>query len=397
MRKKYSIIYISHIPQNEKIQWTLNTAKHLTKFAKVVHFAITDKPITFRQIPKPKNLGKIAKSLFSLLNEDFTNWTFFEIFPFKRFKFIKKLNYDFNLFLLKLFLEKNKKIIVITCSPFIEAEKFIEKIKPDLTIGDCVDGWTKKQAILTSKFTDCVLTNAESSFNLQKKYSKKVYPVPGGYFSKKLIKNINTKNFTDGESKTILFDGVICWRINPDLILFLVNKLKDFKFIFVGPELFDYDLENKGKRQRMLNKYTLKKWRILKNKPNFQFIEITNQEDIPSLNIKVNVGITPADVRHPLNRHAHPIKIYHYFSMGIPVVSTKIPSILKYRSKYVKFAENRKQFLELIKKLATKKVSPKERRKMFLLAQKQTYEEKAKAIKKIIDEETNSSISPTFF
>ena len=386
MKKDYNIIYLWPIPQDERINFGTNTAKHVSKYAKVIYIDILNKPIPFRKLYTPQNMRKIIKSLHSTWSKDFAQWIFFEIVPFKRLKFIEQLNKDLNVFLIKLSLNKEKKLVVIACYPVEESRSLIEKFKPNLAIGDCIDIWPEKDAKLIRKYTDCVLTNAAPLYENQKKYGK-TYLVPAGYFSKKTIKALNEKDSTKGVLKTVLFIGTITARINCKLLLWLVDKLSEFKFIFVGPELFDYNLGNKPESFIRADEIAIKQWKILQSKQNVEYKEAKNQEELPSLNIKANLGIITADPNIPFNQYCHPHKIYHYLSMGLPVVSTKIRSIQKYKSKYVQFADNKEEFSKLIKKLSTIKISKKQREKMISIAMRHTYEEKAKSIKEIIDNE----------
>ena len=386
MEKKYSVVYISLIPQEQRVNVGVNTAEHLSKYAKVIHFAITDEPIPFRKLFFPQNTLKVLKSLYSTWRDDFSDWIFFEPCPFKRVKSIEKLNYELNILLIKLFLKKDRKLVVITRAPTPEARNFIKNIKPDLAIGDCIDIWSKKDSMRMRGCTDYVLTNAIPLYENQKRYGR-THLIPAGYFSKKTIEALRKIDFTKGTSKTVLFIGTITWRINGQRLLRLADEMDDLKFVFVGTELFDYNLENKAESFKKRDEITQKQWKTLQIKPNVECVEMVNQEVLPSLDIKANIGIITADPEIPFNKYSHPLKIYHYFSMGLPVVSTKIKSILQYRSKFVQFADNDEQFRTLIRKLSTVRIPKREREKMVRLAKKHTYEEKAKSIMEIIDKE----------
>jgi hypothetical protein len=63
---------------------------------------------------------------------------------------------------------------------------------------------------------------------------------------------------------------------------------------------------------------------------------------------------------------------------------------MKYKSKYIQCAINDENFLDLLKNLINVKIPPKQKKKFFSLAEKQSYQEKIKKIIQIIDNNLKS-------
>lgn len=383
--KKYNLICITHLPPEKRISISFKTATKFSRYAKVIYFSELEESVVFRKLFISTNVLKILKSLYFAWRRDFSNWFFFEIIPFNRFEFIRNINYYINVYLLKLLLKK-KKLVVVSSYPSNQTANFIKKIKPDLAFGDCMDLWGKRESLYFREYFKGVFTNSKPLYEHQNRYGR-TYFVPAGYLSKKTIVALGKKRFAQKGSKTVLYIGLISWRINCDLFFSLVNKLQNYKFVFVGSELFDYNLENKGRKRQRSNEFAKKSWLVIKNLPNVEFIEMADFACLPDLNIRAGVGIIPTDPYEIANKYCHPIKTYYYQAMGLPVVSTQIPSIKQYGSKYFQFANTPKELAEHIRKLTRLHIPEGERKKMTASALHHSYESKVKSINEVIIEE----------
>lgn len=372
------VIYISNMLQNEKLHWQIETAKRLSKYTKVVHISSKDEPIKLKDIVWKGQIWRVAKTLISLKNNNFTSWVFFELIPLNRFRQIKLLNYKINFLLLQLLLAK--KIVVITSSSENIVKRIINNLNPCLVIGESFDVFSLKGIREMARISDCLISSSPEVLRLQKKYFDCAFQLSTGYFSHKFIKALSRKGYSR-PLKKILCIATITWRTNFDLLFHLAKKLKDSQLIIIGPELFDFYVDQYWENQ---NKKAKEKWLKLKKLKNVKHISIVRQEDLLAIKEKFGVGIIPYNTQYMFNRHCHPIKLYHYFAMGIPVVSTKIKSILHYKSKYLLFAEKPQAFTAAVKKLSSVKLSPRERSRFLAIAKEHTYENKAKELKNII-------------
>jgi len=382
--QKIAIIYVSPISQNKNINWSLNTAKSFSSFSKVVQFSVTDKSLSWKSFfTDPFHFITLLVDNFSLLTQDFVHWTFFDLFPLERFKTIKRINFNFNLRIIKYILKLSRRqIILITTSPTNISENIYNIIEPKLTIGDCIDIWSPENSRIISSFADCLITNAQNLKNELKKYHSRVFQIGAGYFPLNIIRKIYQKNYYERSSKTILYIGNITWRVNLKLINYLLKELPDYKMIMIGRESF----ENLGYEEwwNKLNEETKIRWQKLKNNPNLVFIEMFELQDLFRKNIKASVGIVPLDINFDLNKYTIPIKSYFYFLMGIPIVSTRAEGLYNCGFSKIYFADNYQQFVNLVKKAEKVQVSQKEKTKMFNFVRQQTFEKKAQDVKRII-------------
>ena len=237
---------------------------------------------------------------------------------------------------------------------------------------------------MISKITDFTLAN---SFLLEKeqKIYNKTHRVSPGYFSIKNILDLK-KNYTYEEDK-IIFIGTIDWRMDFDLLEYVIDELSDKTFLFYYKEVFDSFQSQK--KIKSLNKIGLSKWKKIKSKKNVNLIEVSNQDELAKQKIHGSLGIMPYYMNDIFNKYCHPIKFYNYFALGIPIVSVKIPNILHYQSEYVKFVDNKKEFAKEVRRLLNKKVSKKNSKWMYKQALDQTFERKTKQIEELVGKNLN--------
>jgi len=86
---------------------------------------------------------------------------------------------------------------------------------------------------------------------------------------------------------------------------------------------------------------------------NIYFLGKRHYCDLPRYLRQFDVGIIPFKIT-PLTLSTDPVKLYEYFAAGIPVVSTELPEIFKYKPT-VAIATDRKEFSEQIRLALEKK------------------------------------------
>jgi glycosyltransferase involved in cell wall biosynthesis len=384
-----NIIYISAIPQNETNDFITNTAKCLSKDAKVIHFTMgweEAQSISFRQLFVLKYLHRVIQNIYALFFSNLTNWIFFEPLPLNRFQFIYLLNRRLNLMLIKSALRTRGKTIVILCRPSKEVKKVVEYIQPDLIVGDSWDIWPPKDIALSRAFLPITMTNLPILYKKYLSYYKNVYLISGGFYTTHTLQALYKTKFARANTKNILIIGTLSWRMNFTLLFELVKKMSDYTFTIVGVESLK---PIKGPEEwNRLNASAGKIWEQIKGMNNVTFIPIKNQTMIPLLHLKVSVGLITYDPDGRecfyLNKYCNPIKFYQYLALGIPVVSTKLRNLLPYQSRYIRFGDTIDELITQIKLAATLTVPQLTRIQMYKIAEVQTSETKAQEIQKII-------------
>jgi glycosyltransferase involved in cell wall biosynthesis len=389
--KKDTIIYISNVVQNKTNDNIINTSQSLLHKVRVIHFTFGYEPppiIPFKKLFSFRNLTIITSNIWSLFHNNFTNWIFFEPIPFKRFPRVRALNMAINLALMKSSLPKGSKTTVIICRPMEETKAVVEKIQPDIVLGDSWDVWSAEEIALSRTFPFSPMTMLENAYQKYKRIYKNAYFIPGGFFTNDTLGQFLKTHFRKVGKKSVLIIGTLCWRMNFPLLYTLMNMMKDYTFVYAGIESMDpsYGFPE----WQALNKQALPYWRLIQRMDNYVFYPIKNQKDIPSLPIQASVGIIPQDPYSDhcasLVKYCIPMKFFHYMALGMPTVSTRIPNLLRYQSAFVQFADNPRQFVRAIRKMTNTRLTEQEKETMTSIARHETCEKKAESILAIIND-----------
>lgn len=368
--------------QDERLHWQLNTARDLGDHLPTIHVSFIDESIKFTHFVRPSGWKTLFKQLVDIKKRTFTNWKIICFLPFdKRFDRIYRLNRVINLKLIK---------SVIPGECFFISPEFGESIvlaksvlKPKKMIGDVFDVFSTQQLQDIARVSDAVLVSTDRTAKLARKYSSKVYKVSAGYFSDKLLNSLHDKKFWS-KSKNILYIGTICWRSNFELLDYIAAQLTDYTVTVIGPDLFDYYVNNAWDQK---NVKAHRQWETLKKRKNVKYIPITEQNDLINIQEKFSVAVIPYDMNHMINRNCHPIKFYHYSAMGLPIVSGKVYALEKYASSHVSLVENANEFIPEIQRLAKKNMTSAMRERGLTTSITQSYETKTRQILDIIGQE----------
>jgi glycosyltransferase involved in cell wall biosynthesis len=95
--------------------------------------------------------------------------------------------------------------------------------------------------------------------------------------------------------------------------------MPNYSFVFIGP--VDYDV-NQDKITK--TKLGLDKLRKIKN---IYILGNKSKRQIPSYIRYLDFGLIPYDVGQDFNRYSFPMKLFEYFYMGKPVISTPLGSV----------------------------------------------------------------------
>ena len=143
----------------------------------------------------------------------------------------------------------------------------------------------------------------------------------------------------------VIYSGPAYPRIDQKLYEKVSNALPDVSFI-------SFSSENKCRTDG--NRHTVP-W--LEKRELFTFLE------------NCDVGFMPYDVSNPHNLHCVPLKLFEYFSLGLPVVSTDLLNIQRFQP-HVKIASNATECVTAIRKFLSQSQNPQAIEKRKEIAQR---------------------------
>jgi hypothetical protein len=353
--KNKLILIPFNFPKNWSADYITQTTNLLSKNNKVIAFlwedALSLKEILFKKINQ--------KSSFSYLQQEgnILYFTPIHFIPFRRFVFITNLNFLINIFIVKQIIKSKKlshypKILWLFYPSFWPLIKIFGKNW--LSLYDCADFFTstdKKEKekihqdeIKMLEMANKVFTNSYVLYKDKNKYRKEIYLVPQGFSfdNFKSPKKIPKNNSLLKLKKPIIgYIGGINHRIDYPLIKIVVKDNPDLTFLFIGPiqEDFIKDFE------KDLNE--------LKTIKNVHFLENQPREILASIINYFDVCLIPYNAKKEFNKLCYPMKIFEYFYIGKPTVSTLIEE-LKRLQPYVKIAKDAKEFSKEIKNFLKK-------------------------------------------
>lgn len=318
-------------------------------------------------------------------------FTPFHLIPFERFKSIYELNKKISVYLLILWVKLSfgfkKKIILWLFHPrevWLIKEFRLLLSNSFITIFDCVDyfakGSTHEKVHLSSlekKLVNEANVVTAISKNIQK-YLKKmrdnIHLVPQGFRIHDFQKPKKAKLKIPKELPVIGYVGGLNDRIDFSLLIPLVKNNPDWKFVFWGP------IQNeliKKKPEVRENIETLLSFR------NVLHGRSKNKREIPSVISHFDICIIPYDISQAFNKYSYPMKLFEYFYMGKPVVSTPILDLKRF-PKLVKIGKDERQWQRIISELLSKPWPKKRRERQRRLAQENSWEKKLEKVSKII-------------
>ncbi|MBP7700825.1 glycosyltransferase [Candidatus Woesebacteria bacterium] len=317
-----------------------------------------------------------------------------DLIPFKRIKLIGDINsiiYSVAIqLILKLKYPSAKNHLIWMFFP-----QLVQLIKVKLpfwkVIDDIVDFHTspnyqeqknltiQKQLLLLK--SDVITVN---SYILEKKFkiltNKPMTVVPQGFSYDKFENNQSKSKITLKNDKPLIgFIGQISQRLDFELLKELISQNEQWNFIFVGPKHHEPNI--------IVNKkhHFLKRFEELIKFENCMWFDSQPKDQIGSIIKQLDICVIPYDISYDFNRFCYPMKLFEYFYMKKPVISTPIEELKHTKFKnLIKIGDTAKEWEIHIKSLL-KKPWPKElQKKEQLLAIDNSWENKVEAISDII-------------
>lgn len=409
-KKRLKDIIPENFPENETVvipyndsfdvvcDYIFQTAKVLANKGDVVSLIALANPIS------------ILKHLFKKGQEKSKRQEFFDknnivvinpltLFPLRltKLKFIEKINKRLALIYTSLFIRKTNANYLWCFDPVdIELVRLTNKFAA--TIYDCVDYFStldleldkkiKKDETLLINSVDFFFVNSQALEKTKGKIRKPNAVVPQGFdieaFTTKKpptgqeIKEIeNLKNiFRKIPRPRVGFVGSLTYRLDFKLLSTLIKKMPDVSFVFTDAFLpMPHD-------DRFIG--TEKLLKQIRQAPNVYLVPKTlSRRVVKEILGQFNIGIIPYDASFDFNRYCYPMKLFEYFYMGIPVLSTPIEELKRF-SKFVKISNSAKGWEGHIKTLISESWPESYKIEQKTLAERESWENKINEIVQIL-------------
>jgi hypothetical protein len=272
----------------------------------------------------------------------------------------------------------DRKLILWVYFPFLK--KFANKFKKDFVIYDQYDIYhmdvsgkiyyeLKSLNDELIKMSDLVLNTTEYLYDLSKKINGNSYYITNGNnfeLLSKIWKEPTEISLPIQGGKTIGYLGGIRDWIDFDLLEYIIKRKSDVNFLFIGTVL-------------PTAKKEMDKIRTYKNVLWINYIQPDNLSSYLSL---FDAGLIPFKTTE-FFKCVFPNKFFEYLASGIPVISTGLPELEKYKNIFG-YSNSNKEFLENCER-ALNGYYYKYIDTYLKLAKENSWPEKAKKIKKIID------------
>lgn len=301
------------------------------------------------------------------------------------FRSMLKINENFICWRLKKIFKKEsiKEFIYINSFNF-HYPNIANKIKPTLTVYQCVDPmiipYDMKHGIKSEKQlvqkSDLVICTSKALYLEKKLLNKHTYFIPNGADSSHDL--TTTDNVTavhpkikDLRRPIIGYLGTIERRINYELVREVMEAHPDKTFVFAGPVDYSYVPE-----------YMFKL-------PNIHFLGIIPYLEVPHMINSFDVAIIPFK-KDEVSETIFPIKLFEYLSVGKPVILTNFNLDLKdYTLDLVEYCNDATSFSKAIESVIQNDSKDKAQQRKAL-ANLNTWKERTDQISAIISAHLSS-------
>jgi teichuronic acid biosynthesis glycosyltransferase TuaH len=267
--------------------------------------------------------------------------------PFRRFEIIELINKFLSILIFNIMIFNQKKIIWVFDPIFYYFQYFFTN---KISLYDCVDShdpYYDDDERLLIIHSDFMFVNSSSLLNIHQKMRHDITLVPQGFNFKEF--NKYSKKFVTIKNKvlTIGYIGGINKRLDFKILYPLIKNNPKWKFEFFGPIQF----HKNDKRFETKKNITL-----LKNLSNVQFnIKKDKEKLIRKIN-SFDICLIPYDIRQKSNLYSFPMKVFEYFYLGKPVISTPIKELMLSKYNNLIFISNSVHgFEKIIKSIAENK------------------------------------------
>ncbi len=300
--------------------------------------------------------------------------------PFRRVEWIEKFNQRLSFFFTIANLKiRNQKILVWIFDPYFywmtQYRFFTTK-----TIYDCVDyhrgsplappDLAKQERTLIEN-VNYFFTNSIILQHIHRHRTAILVPQGCAIDNFKSLKHVRkSKN----KQPVIGFIGGINNRINYKLLYTVAQSLPSFQWVFQGSNT-QYELWKPNQHKYFTLFTALPNVTIRPNLPRKYMADLMRTFD---------VGIIPYDTNQLFNKYCYPMKLFEYFAIGLPVISTTITELNRF-PELVVMSESAAEWQKQLLNLTAKPWSPSKKKLQLELARANSWKNKIDAILEVVE------------
>jgi len=217
--------------------------------------------------------------------------------------------------------------IVWTFLPTPLSRDLIRELDPELTVYYCIDDLASSSPAArriarseTGLFreADLVFVTSERLRQKAARFTDAVHVFPFGVAFEKFERIRRSPDTIPQDLQRLprpvvgYVGGVHQW-IDQELLASVAGRMPNASFVLVGPPQTDVSR--------------------LAKQPNVHLLGARSHEDIPAYIKGFDVGIIPYHLSE-YTAHVYPTKLNEYLAMGIPVVATELPEVLRFNGEY---------------------------------------------------------------
>lgn len=261
-------------------------------------------------------------------------------------------------------------------SPYYSKTSF--SLNQRVTVYDCVDEMSAEGGGIKGKVartleretltqSDIVFTTSQYLFRTRRPYNPRTFFLPNGadfdqYQAASLEQEPVNSEIDQLPAPRIGFSGTFNRRVDEDLVRWVAGQRPAWSLVFIGALT-----SAPG---------------ILKNLPNVHFLGARPARQLPGYLRKISAGIVPYRNSRE-TRAIHPVKVYDYLSLGLPVVSTSFGDIEYFRD-VISIARDREEFLSHLEMVETGDI-PSARQRRMDFARENSWDQRVKEIERILE------------
>jgi len=323
MRDQHLIIVPFHLPWEWSADYQRQTCLELAKNHFVIAYIRNDARFTLKSRPK-HTFPKLKNIVFYQPRY---------LLPFRRFAWIERANQLICVwYLMVRYGWKKPKTLLWIFDPVFWFYPTLRYVwKRVVSIYDCVDYmWSRDPLIRREtqrmeerliRRADYFIVNSHILANLHQKQRQADAIVPQGFRYNDFRRPHTSKHLFGTSRNVVGYVGAINHRMNFDLIHSLAQRCPDAHFVFWGriQETEEIDLQQTKHQIRRLLRF-----------PNVTVGHSEDTRELPAIIAQFSVAIIPYDTSQDGIRYCYPMKLFEYFYMGKPVISTPIVELRRY-------------------------------------------------------------------
>lgn len=353
------IIILCNVPWDWSTDYINQTAFELSKKNTVICFFWLEAKSLKEYIQKPG-----TSLFFQKKQKNIYMYYGFYFIPFRRWNAIQKLNLYINVWIVRVFIGiiniskhfTNKILWYFDAAVFPFLQPFGQSY---ITIYDCVDYYvggyrlSAKQKAVSQRIennaikeSDVVTVNSHILYHHHSQVRSDIHLVPQGFRFDVFRKRQKYPIKLPHDIPIVGYVGAINDRLDYLLLVRLAKQCPDFLFVFIGP-ILDVAHEEGLKRVAFATKHLFTQKNVL-------YMGAIDKKYIPDLIGQFTVGIIPYRVTDAFNRNSFPMKLFEYFYMGKPVISSDIFELRHY-PRFVTIARNTQEWKKGLEKIINNK------------------------------------------